>query len=59
MAYILIIFLVGGNALGGRAIDHIEFSDQYSCEAAAKILGETEIRHGRIFTACVPRPPVR
>ena len=56
MKYILIIFLVGGNNLGGRAIDHIEFQEQRSCEVAAEILRETETGHGKVFTACVPKP---
>lgn len=56
MAYILIIFLVGANNLGGRAIDHIAFLDQHSCEVAAEILSKTETGHGAVFTACVPSP---
>ncbi len=51
MAYILIIFLVGGNNLGGRAIDHIEFLDRHSCEVAAEILSKTATGHGAAFTA--------
>ena len=56
MAYILIIFLVGGNNLGGRAIDHIEFLDQRSCDVAAAILSETKTGAGAVYTACVPSP---
>lgn len=55
MTYILIIFLLGPVNLGGRAIAHIEFPDQHSCEVAATILSTMETPHGRIFTVCVPK----
>ena len=54
MAYILIIFLVGSNTLGGRALSQVEFPDQRSCEVAADLLSEIESRGMRIITACVP-----
>ena len=56
MKYLLILFFLGGNNVGGRAIDHIEFLDQRSCEVAAEILRRVEIRSGRVYTVCVPRP---